>query len=101
MEEVRAGGYRAVGTVAVTSGAVIAFVVNNAEALKIFVEKAFHNPTLVQIIEVISRIGTPVRNRRLTAVEPIIFRSQKSGGRPASITCQWPRSTRQSARALG
>jgi len=57
-KEVRAGGYRAVGAVAVTSGPIIAFVANNAEALKIFVEKAFHNPTLIQIIEFISKIGS-------------------------------------------
>jgi hypothetical protein len=53
-KEVRAGGYRAVGAVASVS--IIAFVANNAGALKIFVEKAFQNSTLVEIIEVISKI---------------------------------------------
>ena len=35
----------------------ISFVANNTEVLKVFVERTFHNPALVQIIELISKIG--------------------------------------------
>ena len=59
-KEYRAGVYRGLGgaTVAgVASWQAISFVANNAQALKIFAEQAFHNPTLVQIIDAISKLG--------------------------------------------
>jgi hypothetical protein len=58
-KEYRAGAYRGLGAMTVaglTGWQIISFVQNNAEALKTFVEHAFHNPTLIQIIEVISKI---------------------------------------------
>jgi hypothetical protein len=57
-KEYRAGAYRTMGAAAITG--IIAFIVDNADALKTFVEQAFHNPTLVRIIEVISQTaGSP------------------------------------------
>ena len=35
----------------------IAFISVHAEALKVFVEQAFHNPVLVRIIDIISKFG--------------------------------------------
>ena len=57
LKEYRAGIYRGLGAMTVAGLAgwqIIAFVENNAEALKTFVEQAFHNPALVRIIEAIS-----------------------------------------------
>jgi hypothetical protein len=57
-KEYRAGIYRGLGALTAAGLAgwpIIAFVANNTEALKVFVEQAFHNPALVRIIEVISR----------------------------------------------
>jgi hypothetical protein len=63
-KEIRAGAYRAVGGAGAITGIpaayiyrqeIIAFIVENAQALKVFVEQAFHNPTLVRIIELISQ----------------------------------------------
>ena len=57
-KEYRAGIYRGFGALTaagVVGWPIISFIVNNAEILKVFVERAFHNPTLIQIIEVISK----------------------------------------------
>jgi hypothetical protein len=59
-KEYRAGVYRGLGAVTAAGLAgwpIISFVANNAQALKMFVDQAFHNPTLIQIIDVISRVG--------------------------------------------
>jgi hypothetical protein len=61
-KEYRAGIYRGLGTMTVAGLAgwqIITFVVNNAEALKTFVQQAFHNPVLVRIIDLISQAGGP------------------------------------------
>jgi hypothetical protein len=58
-KEYRAGVYRGLGAVTAAGVAgwpIISFVANNAQALKSFVEQTFHNPTLIKIIEVISKI---------------------------------------------
>jgi hypothetical protein len=58
-KEYRAGVYRGLGAVTAAGVAgwpIISFVANNARALKSFVEQTFHNPTLIKIIEVISKI---------------------------------------------
>jgi len=64
-KEFRAGVYRAPGTAAFVgiAGAtavewprIVSFVAENAEALKAFVEAAWHNPTLVEIIDEIVRV---------------------------------------------
>jgi Protein of unknown function (DUF1488) len=55
--EYRAGIYRGLGTITaagIASWPIIAFIGNNAEALKVFVAHAFNNPTLIQIIDLIS-----------------------------------------------
>jgi hypothetical protein len=60
LKEYRAGVYRALGGITaagVVSLPIISFVANNAEVLKVFVERTFQNPTLVQIIEAISKIN--------------------------------------------
>ena len=58
--EYRAGAYRALGAIT-TAGMVgwpiVSFITNNAQALRTFAEQAFHNPTLLEIIDVISKIG--------------------------------------------
>ncbi len=59
-KEYRAGVYRNLGAVTVAGlvgWPVISFVVNNAQALRMFVEQTFHNSTLLQIIDVISKVG--------------------------------------------
>jgi hypothetical protein len=59
-KEIRAGTYRYAGPALIAGGYVspiITFVAAQASNLKLFVEQAFHNPTLVQIIEVISKFG--------------------------------------------
>ena len=56
-KEYRAGIYRALGVATVATVPAVSFIANNAQALKMFVEQTFHNPTLVQIIDVISKIG--------------------------------------------
>jgi hypothetical protein len=62
-KEYRAGAYRGFGAMTVaglTGWQIIAFIQNNAEALKAFVEHAFNNPALIQIIEVVSKsAGAP------------------------------------------
>jgi hypothetical protein len=58
-KEIRSGAYRTIGGLAVTSPAflygeqILRFVVENASNLKVFVERAFHNPTLLRIIDII------------------------------------------------
>ncbi|MEA2841487.1 MAG: hypothetical protein QOF41_2817 [Methylobacteriaceae bacterium] len=66
----REGAYRAVGAGLITgagtdflgvtdfSGAIIRFVVGHAEALIVYLTKAFQNPALVEIINWIVRIGS-------------------------------------------
>jgi hypothetical protein len=59
-KEIRSGTYRYAVPGLIAGGyvpPVITFVVQEALNLKLFVEQAFHNPTLIQIIDVISRIG--------------------------------------------
>jgi hypothetical protein len=59
-KEYRAGIYRGLGAttaVGLAGWPIIAFVRENADVLKAFVEQALHNPTLVRIIEVISQFG--------------------------------------------
>jgi hypothetical protein len=59
-KEIRSGTYRYAVPGLIAGGYVppiITFVVEQASNLKLFVEQAFHNPTLVKIIDVISRIG--------------------------------------------
>jgi hypothetical protein len=59
-KEVRAGAYRAVGA-AIPVGAyyynqeIIAFIIKNANILMAFVARAFDNPALIRIIELIVR----------------------------------------------
>jgi hypothetical protein len=64
LEEIRAGAYRAAGAAVFTGVAgsvivyrpeIVSFVVNNADALKAFVEANWHNPTLIEIINAIVR----------------------------------------------
>ena len=60
-KEYRAGVYRGLGAVTVAGLAgwpVISFIANNAQALKMFAEQIFHNPTLVKIIDIISSLGS-------------------------------------------
>ena len=52
-KEVRAGLYRGVGALAALP--IISFVASNAETLTAFVVREFHNPTLVQIIQLICK----------------------------------------------
>jgi hypothetical protein len=63
-KEIRAGIYRAPGTAVFTSVAgaaaiewpkIVSFVAENADALKAYVEAAWHNPTLGEIIDSIVR----------------------------------------------
>jgi hypothetical protein len=57
LKETRAGFYRGLGglaTNAMIGLPIVAFVWEYAEALKIFVERAFHNPTLIKIIDLIA-----------------------------------------------
>jgi hypothetical protein len=57
-KEIRSGTYRYAVPGLIAGGYVppiITFVVEQASNLKLFVEQAFHNPTLVKIIDVISR----------------------------------------------
>jgi hypothetical protein len=59
-KEYRAGVYRSLGAVTaagLVGWPVISFVVNNAQVLRMFVEQTFHNSTLLQIIDVISKVG--------------------------------------------
>ena len=61
-KEIRAGTYRAAGPTAIGTAYIyrhelIAFISVHAEALKVFVEQAFHNPVLVRIIDIISKFG--------------------------------------------
>jgi hypothetical protein len=59
-KETRAGTYRYAGPALIAGGYVspiIAFVADQASNLRLFVEQAFHNPTLVQIIDVISKFS--------------------------------------------
>jgi hypothetical protein len=59
-KEYRAGVYRGLGAVTAAGLAgwpVISFIANNAQALKMFAEQIFHNPTLVKIIDIISNLG--------------------------------------------
>jgi hypothetical protein len=59
----RAVAYRAAGAAALPGAAaayfyrheIIAFIVNHANELKIFVEHAFWNPALIRVIEVIAQ----------------------------------------------
>jgi hypothetical protein len=64
LKEIRAGAYRGVGAIGAVTGIpaafvyhqeIISFIVDNADALKMFVDHAFHNPALIRIIEVISQ----------------------------------------------
>ena len=58
LKEYRAGVYRGFGTMtAYCSLPIIAFVAVNAQTLTAFAEQAFHNPTLVKIIEIIAIVG--------------------------------------------
>jgi hypothetical protein len=62
-KEIRAGVYRAAGPAAIGSGYVyhneiVAFVSTHAESLKMFVEQTFHNPALVRIVDLISKVAT-------------------------------------------
>jgi hypothetical protein len=59
-EKIRGGKYGAAGSGAVPTAIyyhkeIVAFVVENAEKLKVFVEAAFHDPALVQMIDEIVR----------------------------------------------
>ncbi len=63
-KEMRGGVYKAGGAAIFTAGAgmaavnwpnIVSFVANNAEALKAFVMTNWHNPTLVDIVELIAR----------------------------------------------
>jgi hypothetical protein len=59
-KEIRSGTYRYTVPGLIAGGympPIITFVVEQASNLKLFVEQAFHNPSLVKIIDVISRIG--------------------------------------------
>lgn len=59
-KEYRAGAYRGLGALTAAGVAgwpIISFIAQNAQILKTFVEQTFHNPTLIQIIDMISRIG--------------------------------------------
>jgi hypothetical protein len=59
-KEFRAGTYRYAGPALIAGGYVspiIAFVAAQAGNLRLFVEQVFHNPTLVQIIDVISKFA--------------------------------------------
>jgi hypothetical protein len=58
LKEYRAGIYRAAGTAtfaAATAAGIVAFIAENAEALKAFAERAFDNPALVRAIELIAK----------------------------------------------
>jgi len=63
-KEFRAGVYRAPGTaafvgvagaVAVEWPKIVSFVAENADALKAYAEAAWHNPTLVKVIDLVVR----------------------------------------------
>jgi hypothetical protein len=59
-KEIRAGTYRYAVPGLIAAGYVspmISFVVQQADNLKLFVEQAFNNPALVQIIDAISKVG--------------------------------------------
>jgi hypothetical protein len=61
-KEIRAGTYRYTGPALIAGGYVspiVAFVTAQASNLRLFVEQVFHNPTLVQIIDVVSKLGAP------------------------------------------
>ena len=61
-KEIRAGTYRYTGPALIAGGYIsplVTFVAAQASNLKLFVEQAFHNPTLIQIIDVISKIAGP------------------------------------------
>jgi hypothetical protein len=58
-KEIRAGTYRYAGPALIAGGyisPIVTFVAAQGGNLKLFVEQAFHNPTLVQIIELISKV---------------------------------------------
>jgi hypothetical protein len=55
-KESRAGTYRYAGPALIASGQIpqmIAFLTDQAANLRLFVEQAFHNPTLVKIIDIV------------------------------------------------
>ena len=59
-KEIRSGTYRYVVPGLIAGGyapPIISFVVEQANNLKPFVEQTFHNPALLQIIDVISKVG--------------------------------------------
>ena len=59
-KEIRSGTYRYAVPGLIAGGympPIIAFVTEQASNLQLFVEQAFHNPTLLKIIEVISMVG--------------------------------------------
>jgi hypothetical protein len=60
-KEIRSGTYRYAVPGLIAGGyipPIISFVIQQENNLRLFVEQAFHNPTLIQIIDVISRIGS-------------------------------------------
>lgn len=53
-KEGRAGVYALAATETITQRQeIFAFVAENAAALKVFVERAYHNPTLIHVIDLI------------------------------------------------
>jgi len=60
-KEFRAGIYRYSGPAAIASGhipQIIAFVIENAEQLRSFVQHAFSSPVLLDVIDAIARSGS-------------------------------------------
>ena len=58
---VREGAYRAMGAALITGGALgvfVTFVARHSETLTAYVLQTFKNPTLVEIINWIARIGS-------------------------------------------